>query len=103
MPDNFYLVPDSKIFVLHVARYFWIPVNIVEPHSGTHLSYLRVFEFFQVLILSFISWDQNLILFRIDFAPLRRQNFSEVFIPRFMRVGTLAGGHSDGYWRCVNI
>ena len=72
-------------------------MNIVEPHSGTHLSYLRVFEFFQVLILSFISWDQNLILFRIDFAPLRRQNFSEVFIPRFMRVGTLAGGHSDGY------
>ena len=103
MPDNFYLMPDTKIFILLVARYFWIPVSFVELHSGTHLGYLGVFEFFQVLILSFISWDQNFILFRIDFAPLLRQNFSEMVIPWFMRVATVAGGHSDGYWCCVNF
>lgn len=54
-------------------------MSIVEPCSGTHLSYLGMFEFFHVLMLSLIRWDWKSILFRTDVAPLLRQNLSDVF------------------------
>lgn len=77
MPNNFSF--DARYYVFHLSGYFLVPINIVEFCYGTHLSNSEMVEFFQVLTLNFINWDQNVISFRANFAPLLKQYFSEVF------------------------
>lgn len=85
-------MPDVSGCTLLDAGYFWIPINILEFFAG--ISCLERVWSFQVLLLSFVRWDQSSIWSRGHFFPTpeaKLLNIHTLFNPlQIMRVLSLA-------------
>lgn len=55
---NFYQILDIVNFMVLSCGTFFIPLNILDLHSGMQLSFLESVLVFQALLLSLVKWGQ---------------------------------------------